>query len=117
MLQDDRACTPPLRVVLLTGGHGYQRDAYLSMFTGIAGLQLTHVEHGGSTASGWEHPSLAGCDAVLLYDLQQQLTEPDARGALADAGDVGRCRFHGSRLEARGAPRRGRAAPSSTTRA
>lgn len=65
----------PLRVVLLTGGHGYQRAAYLDMFGGEPGLQLTHVEHAGQTASGWEHPSLDGCDAVLLYDLQQHITE------------------------------------------
>jgi type 1 glutamine amidotransferase len=65
----------PLHVVLLTGGHGYQRAAYLDMFAGMPGLRLTHVEHRGPTANGWEHPSLEGCDAVLLYDLQQHITE------------------------------------------
>lgn len=72
----DPAEPPPesLRVVLLTGGHAYQRAAYLDMFEGMPELQLTHVEHRGSTASGWEHPSIEDCHAVLLYDLQQHVT-------------------------------------------
>lgn len=64
-----------VRVLLLTGGHHFEREAFLAMFEADPGVVLTHIEHSGPGAGGWDGADLESCDAVLLYDLQREITE------------------------------------------
>lgn len=73
----DPTLTPrsKLHVLLLTGGHDFDHAAFLHMFAAEPDIVLTHVEHSGPGASGWDAADLERCDAVLLYDLQRELTD------------------------------------------
>src|SRR5262245_38535991 len=60
----------PTRVLLLTGGHPFDRDAFLAVFDDalFENVELTHVEHPDAqallTADG-----TAGYDVLLMYDM------------------------------------------------
>lgn len=72
------AASPPdrrIRVLLLTGGHGFERESYLQVFRDNPEIVLSHLEHTKGTADGWERADLAACDVVLLYDMPRTITE------------------------------------------
>lgn len=64
----------PIRVLLITGGHGFDREPYLQVFRDNPEIALTHLEHGKGTADAWDRADLAACDVVLLYDMPKAIT-------------------------------------------
>jgi type 1 glutamine amidotransferase len=63
-----------IRLLILTGGHGYPREAFFRMFAENAEVSFTHVEHTKGTADGWERADLAAADVVVLYDMPPSFT-------------------------------------------
>ncbi|HWA24393.1 MAG TPA: ThuA domain-containing protein [Lacunisphaera sp.] len=58
-----------LRVLVLTGGHGFAREPFFRMFQDNPGIDFTAIEHTKDTADGWERADLAAADVVVLYDM------------------------------------------------
>ncbi len=57
-----------LRVLLITGGHAFDREPFLGAWRGRDGLDITHVEHPG--AAQWLTSGRAeDFDAVVFYDM------------------------------------------------
>ena len=72
-----------VRVLLLTGGHGYEREPYLQIYRDNPDIVLTHLEHTKDTADAWDRADLAAADVVVLYDMPRTITEAQKAGFLA----------------------------------
>lgn len=56
------------RVLLVTGGHPFEREPFLAMFDAIDGIEIDHVEHPGAQAR--LHPDRLGdIDVIVCYDM------------------------------------------------
>jgi len=64
-----------LRVLLISGGHAYEREPFLQVFRDDPQLQLTHLEHSGTQADAWDRADTSSCDAVVLYDMAREITD------------------------------------------
>lgn len=64
-----------IRVLLLTGGHSYDRPAYQQVFADNPEIVVTHLEHSAGTADAWDRVDLAACDVVVLYDMPPTISE------------------------------------------
>lgn len=64
-----------LRVLLITGGHGYDRPAYHRVFAANPEIVVTHLEHTKDTADAWDRADLEACDVIVLYDMPRTITE------------------------------------------
>lgn len=70
-----------INVVVLTGGHGFEKDPFLKVFEGFDDIAATHVAQkvGGEVfddISGWSY------DVILLYNYNQKLTEAQRQNLL-----------------------------------
>lgn len=63
-----------LRVLVLTGGHGFAREPFFKMFQDNAGIVFTTLEHTKGTADAWERADLAAADVVVLYDMPKTIS-------------------------------------------
>jgi type 1 glutamine amidotransferase len=63
-----------LGVLLVTGGHGFQKEPFLQVFRDNSGISFTHVAHTQGTSDAYDHAELANCDVVVLYDMVQNIT-------------------------------------------
>jgi type 1 glutamine amidotransferase len=69
-----------IRVLIITGGHGFQEAPFFQMFRNNAEIAFTAVKHTGKSADAWEHTDLAAADVVVLYDAPKlYTTEQQAR--------------------------------------
>lgn len=66
-----------IRVAVVTGGHGFEKEPFLKFFKGVEGIDFTHVE----TKAGeiFDKADDFPYDVILLYNFNQKLT--DARKA------------------------------------
>lgn len=64
-----------IKVLLLTGGHGFEKDHFLKVFEDNSAIALTHASHGKTNATAYERDDLLNFDAVVLYDLQKEITD------------------------------------------
>lgn len=65
---------PPLHVLVMTGGHGFDREPFFQMFRDDAGIVFTHAEHAETGATAWERDDLFTCDVAVLYDMPKTIT-------------------------------------------
>jgi hypothetical protein len=63
-----------IRVLLLTGGHGFAAEPFFRMFGDNPEITVTHIEHTQGTADGWERADLAAADVVVLYDMPKAIS-------------------------------------------
>lgn len=63
-----------LRVLLITGGHSFERECYLDVFRANPEIDVTHLEHTKGTADAWDRADLSRCDVVVLYDMPRTIT-------------------------------------------
>lgn len=66
---------PPVRVLLVTGGHPYHTNLFLRMFHSFRGIQVHHVEHPNNVYQWWTPEKAKSWDVLVLYDLWQQIPE------------------------------------------
>jgi type 1 glutamine amidotransferase len=64
-----------IRVLLVTGGHAFERAPFFQMFSNMTAVAFLAAEHDKSSASAWERDDLAAFQAVVLYDMPAALTE------------------------------------------
>jgi type 1 glutamine amidotransferase len=64
-----------LRVLLITGGHNFEREPFLQVFRADPALELTHLEHSSEGADAWLRADLERVDAVVLYDMPRDIDD------------------------------------------
>jgi type 1 glutamine amidotransferase len=63
-----------LRVLLVTGGHGYEQEPFMELFKSFSDVTFTHVEH--TNAHALFTPAAAkDYDVLVLYDMWQKIGE------------------------------------------
>jgi hypothetical protein len=63
-----------IRALVVTGGHGFEREPFFAMFKGHEGITYQSVEH--PNAHDWFKPEAAGqFDVIVLYDMWQDITD------------------------------------------
>lgn len=68
------AAEPQLRVLLITGGHDYEKDAFAQVFASFTNMSVRHVEH--PKAHEWFRPEAAQAyDVIVLYDMWQEISD------------------------------------------
>jgi len=64
-----------LKVLVVTGGHGFARESFFQMFKDIPAITFTHAEHSRTNATVYERADLLDYDVVALYDMANTITE------------------------------------------
>lgn len=72
-----------LKVLLITGGHGFEKEPFFKMVNDIAGISLTTAEHAKTGATAYERDDLLKQDVVVLYDMPMTITEPQKTAFLS----------------------------------
>jgi len=63
----------PIRVLLITGGHGYETNEFLALFKADSGIEVSHVTH--PMAQRWFKPDRAKeYDVLVSYDMWSEIT-------------------------------------------
>lgn len=65
-----------LKVLVITGGHGFDQEPFFKMFADNSGIAFTAAAHAKTNASAYERDDLPSYDVVVLYDMMQNITEP-----------------------------------------
>lgn len=66
-----------IRVLLITGGHGYNTNEFHKMFQAFKEIDVTHTTH--PNAHEWLHPKNSSkWDVLVLYDMWQEIS-PEAK--------------------------------------
>ena len=63
------------KVLVITGGHGFEREAFFRMFRENTTVAFTAAEHSKGSSTAWERDDLARFDVVVLYDMQATITD------------------------------------------
>ena len=66
---------PRLKVLLVTGGHGFEQRPFFKLFQDNAEILLTTAEHAKTSATAYERGDLLNFDVVVLYDMPMTITE------------------------------------------
>jgi hypothetical protein len=69
------AADADIKVLLITGGHGFEKDAFLRVFKETPGIEFTHAEQGKDSATAYERGDLLKHDVVVLYDMPKNITD------------------------------------------
>lgn len=92
MIQERREAKPveqTLRIAIFTGGHDFERDEFFAVFQSFANLHWE--EHQQPKANElWVGEKLKDYDAVILYDMWQEITEEQKNGMVRWLKDKGK---------------------------
>lgn len=64
-----------LKVLVVTGGHGFEGEPFFKMFEDNPGITFTKAEHSKTNASAYERDDLFSYDTVVLYDMPREITD------------------------------------------
>jgi type 1 glutamine amidotransferase len=85
----EKAVERPLRIVIVTGGHDFERKEFFAMFDSFAGIQWEERQQPQANEI-WLGDTLQKYDAVVLYDMWQQINEEQKRGMVSWLKDKGK---------------------------
>jgi type 1 glutamine amidotransferase len=63
------------KVLVVTGGHGFEKDPFFKMFTDNPEISFTAATQGKTNATVFERNDLLNYDVVVLYDLVRDITD------------------------------------------
>jgi type 1 glutamine amidotransferase len=63
-----------LKVLIVTGGHGFEKEPFFALFQENPEINFTAVTQ-GKTAGAFDRDDLLGYDVVVLYDMIQEITD------------------------------------------
>lgn len=72
----------PLKVLVVTGGHGFEKEPFFRVFKENAEIDFTAATQ-GKTAEAYDRADLFSYDVVVLYDMIQKITEAQRTNFLA----------------------------------
>src|SRR5207253_1263263 len=61
------------KVLIITGGHGFEKNPFFAMFQDNPDLTFTNAEHSKTNASAYDRDDLLTYDAVVLYDMPREI--------------------------------------------
>jgi uncharacterized protein len=64
-----------LKVLVVTGGHGFEQESFFKMFTDNPDITFTPATQSRTNATVFEREDLLNYDAVLLYDMVKDITD------------------------------------------
>lgn len=64
-----------IKVLVVTGGHGFEQAAFYKMFSDNSEISFTTAAHAKTNATVYDRDDLLSYDVVVLYDMPQQITE------------------------------------------
>ena len=64
-----------LKVLVVTGGHGFNQEPFFQMFKDNAAIAFTHAEHAKTNATAYEREDLLSFTVVVLYDMPKEISE------------------------------------------
>jgi type 1 glutamine amidotransferase len=77
------AADSPLRVLVVTGGHGFESKPFFRMFEENAAITFTNAVQAKTSSSAYDRDDLLTYDCVVLYDMVQPITEAQKAKLLA----------------------------------
>jgi type 1 glutamine amidotransferase len=76
--------TPPkLKLLLITGGHGFEREPFFQVFRDNPDIHFSHAAHSRTNASVYDRDDLLTYDVVVLYDMPKEITEAQKKKFLS----------------------------------
>jgi uncharacterized protein len=66
---------PKLRVLVVTGGHGFEEAPFFQVFKAIPDIVFTSATHAKTNAAAYDRDDLLSYDVVVLYDMPKDITE------------------------------------------
>ncbi len=86
-----------IRVVVVTGGHGFEREQFFAMFDAMPGIEWKEVVHPEANKLYTEEASKE-YDVLVLYDMNQEITEEQKQefARLIEGGEKGLVALHHS---------------------
>jgi uncharacterized protein len=63
------------KVLVITGGHGFEENPFFKMFEENKDIVYKHAEHTKGTSDAYDREDLYTYDVVVLYDMVQEITE------------------------------------------
>src|SRR5436190_19886225 len=63
-----------LKVLIVTGGHGFQRESFFKMFESFPNVSFTEAKQ-QKAAEAYERDDLLSYDALVLYDMPKTITD------------------------------------------
>jgi type 1 glutamine amidotransferase len=63
------------KVLIVTGGHGFEREPFFKVFAENPNITFTEAAHGKTNASAFERSDLMNYDVIVLYDMQKNITQ------------------------------------------
>lgn len=69
-----QATPAKIRVLLITGGHGFEREQFFAMWKSFDDLEVRHVEHPNAHAL-FKPDAAKQYDVIVLYDMWQPITD------------------------------------------
>ena len=72
----------PLRALIVTGGHGFEREPFFAIFDSFGGIEWREVVHPGANDS--YAPDQRGTyDVIVLYDMVQDISDAQKANLIA----------------------------------
>ncbi len=68
------SASQPIKILIITGGHDFERPEFFDMFKSMDGIEFTSVEH-PTANSIYATPSLADYDVLVYYDMNQDISD------------------------------------------
>jgi hypothetical protein len=75
-------------MLLITGGHGFEREPFLAMFEAMPDVEWTEAQQPEANHL-WVRGEVADYDAVVLYDFWQEITEEQKEAFVRGLRDEG----------------------------
>jgi uncharacterized protein len=72
----------PVRVLIITGGHEFERQPFFAMFDAMSGITYSSVEHPAANVL-YNDPALKEVDVMVFYDMNQAISEQQKAAFLA----------------------------------
>lgn len=63
-----------VKILIITGGHDFEREPFFNMFAQMDGIEFTSVEHPAANTI-YATESLANYDVLVYYDMNQDITD------------------------------------------
>src|SRR6185436_8176025 len=75
-------CHAKLDVLVITGGHGFERDAFFDLFKANSEITFTEAKH-NKDADAYQRDDLLNHDVLVLYDMPKTITDEQKARFLA----------------------------------
>jgi uncharacterized protein len=63
-----------IKVLLITGGHGFEQEPFRKVFTDDRAIALTQATHGANGPTAYDREDLLTYQVVVLYDMPKEIT-------------------------------------------